>query len=725
MKKLFTLFSLAIFCASGLFSQTYVSTEPMMKNALLEEFTGIHCVYCPDGHAIAQSILNNNIGRAFVIAIHQGSFAIPGAGEPDYRTPFGDAIAGQTGLTGYPSGTVNRHVFSGTNTILGRGSWVTACNTIMNQPSPVNIGMNSNYDSITRTLDITVELYYTANAPTPSNFINVALIQDSIYGPQTGGNSGNNYRHMHMLRHLITGQWGDEVTTTTQGTLVTRNYSYVVPANYTNVPAVVEHMKVVGFVTESHQEVLTATEVYAVAQMNSIPTNIILSNSTVDENLPVGTIVGTLTSIDADPNDYHTYSLVSGVGDTDNDSFKISNDKLKTDEMFNYETQSSYSIRVQTKDNNLGTFSKSFIISVNNLNDMVLTGIIYGNPYCLDDAIGSIEIEIDEFIPPLSFLWSSGQNTQNIYNVVSGSYSVTITDGEGMELNGQFDLEPLPIYEGTNLCYLSSDGLFNVIYIDKGMDNYNVEGYRVYREGSSVGVYENIGEISSDEGYFTDISVNNMTRSYSYKVSMIDKCGNESPLSANHRTIHLSINSGTNNDVNLYWSHYVGLNTPSYSIYRKYLNEDYVLLEELSSNNNTYTDFPTEPNSLYEYYISFELENTCNSVINRELNDFIEVKSNHASLGGSVDINEFHYENIKTYPNPAKDKLFINLGNIQSDVYKILLINSIGELVYSSEGRELSSRIIEIPTLKFNAGLYNLNLYTKQGVIQKKIVIVR
>jgi len=697
----------------------------MMKNALLEEFTGIHCVYCPDGHAIAQSILNNNIGRAFVIAIHQGSFAIPGAGEPDYRTPFGDAIAGQTGLTGYPSGTVNRHVFSGTNTILGRGSWVTACNTIMNQPSPVNIGMNSNYDSITRTLDITVELYYTANAPTPSNFINVALIQDSIYGPQTGGNSGNNYRHMHMLRHLITGQWGDEVTTTTQGTLVTRNYSYVVPANYTNVPAVVEHMKVVGFVTESHQEVLTATEVYAVAQMNSIPTNIILSNSTVDENLPVGTIVGTLTSIDADPNDYHTYSLVSGVGDTDNDSFKISNDKLKTDEMFNYETQSSYSIRVQTKDNNLGTFSKSFIISVNNLNDMVLTGIIYGNPYCLDDAIGSIEIEIDEFIPPLSFLWSSGQNTQNIYNVVSGSYSVTITDGEGMELNGQFDLEPLPIYEGTNLCYLSSDGLFNVIYIDKGMDNYNVEGYRVYREGSSVGVYENIGEISSDEGYFTDISVNNMTRSYSYKVSMIDKCGNESPLSANHRTIHLSINSGTNNDVNLYWSHYVGLNTPSYSIYRKYLNEDYVLLEELSSNNNTYTDFPTEPNSLYEYYISFELENTCNSVINRELNDFIEVKSNHASLGGSVDINEFHYENIKTYPNPAKDKLFINLGNIQSDVYKILLINSIGELVYSSEGRELSSRIIEIPTLKFNAGLYNLNLYTKQGVIQKKIVIVR
>lgn len=270
MKKLFTLFSLAIFFAGTLFSQTYVSTEPMMKNALLEEFTGIHCTYCPDGHAIAQSILNNNPGRAFVIAIHQGSFATPGAGEPDYRTPFGNAIAGQTGLTGYPAGTVNRHVFTGSTTALGRGSWAGACNTIMSQPSPVNIGMNSNYDAETRTLDITVELYYTANAPTPSNFINVALIQDSIYGPQTGGGAGNNYRHMHMLRHLITGQWGEEVTTTTQGTLVTRNYTYVVPEGYINVPAVVEHMKVVGFVTEGHQEVLTATEVDAIAGGNLI-----------------------------------------------------------------------------------------------------------------------------------------------------------------------------------------------------------------------------------------------------------------------------------------------------------------------------------------------------------------------------------------------------------------------------------------------------------------------
>ena len=80
---------------------------------------------------------------------------------------------------------------------------------------------------------------------------------------------------------------------------------------------------------------------------------------------------------------------------------------------------------------------------------------------------------------------------------------------------------------------------------------------------------------------------------------------------------------------------------------------------------------------------------------------------------------------MKTYPNPVKNTLFVNLENVQFNVDKILLFNSNGKLVFSSEGTELKSKIIEIATLNYNTGLYNLNLYTKQGVIQRKIVIVR
>jgi len=92
LNVLFTFFTLTVF------AQTIVSTDPENKKVVLEEFTGIHCGYCPDGHAIAQNIQNNNPGDVFIINIHQGGFANPGAiVEPDFRTPFGNALAAQSG----------------------------------------------------------------------------------------------------------------------------------------------------------------------------------------------------------------------------------------------------------------------------------------------------------------------------------------------------------------------------------------------------------------------------------------------------------------------------------------------------------------------------------------------------------------------------------------------------------------------------------------------------
>ena len=266
MKQFLILFTLLSLLFSGLSAQNLVGTEPTLKNALLEEFTGIHCSNCPVAHREAQSILEDNPGRVFLIAIHTTYHADPLPGEPDFRTLFGEAIYSQSGAPGVPMGTVNRHIFSGSNTYLNPSMWRGKCGLIIQDMSPVNIGAISTYNADTRMLTTTVELYYTADAAASSNYINIALIQDSIYGPQTNGNAGNNYLHMHVLRHLLTGQWGDEVTTTTQGTLVTRTYTYEIPEDYNDVPAIVENMRVVAFIAESHQEVYTATQVDAIGE---------------------------------------------------------------------------------------------------------------------------------------------------------------------------------------------------------------------------------------------------------------------------------------------------------------------------------------------------------------------------------------------------------------------------------------------------------------------------
>jgi hypothetical protein len=97
---------------------------------------------------------------------------------------------------------------------------------------------------------------------------------------------------------------------------------------------------------------------------NNPPTNITLSATTIAENNAVNAVVGTLSTTDADSSDTHTYSLVSGTGSTDNASFNIAGASLRATGAFNFETKSSYSVRVRTTDLGGATFEKTFTITV-------------------------------------------------------------------------------------------------------------------------------------------------------------------------------------------------------------------------------------------------------------------------------------------------------------------------------------------------------------------------
>ena len=83
---------------------------------------------------------------------------------------------------------------------------------------------------------------------------------------------------------------------------------------------------------------------------NDPPTGVVISDDTVAENRPVGTLVGTLSATDPDPGDTHTFTLVTGAGSADNGSFTITGARLRTDEVFDFETKDSYSIRVRARD---------------------------------------------------------------------------------------------------------------------------------------------------------------------------------------------------------------------------------------------------------------------------------------------------------------------------------------------------------------------------------------
>jgi hypothetical protein len=271
MKK-FYLTTFLIALSGVLLAQLPVSQTPENKNIVLEEFTGISCVYCPSGHVIAQELSDDNPGDVVLINIHTGGYANPQGPGTDFRTSFGTAIADGSGLAGYPAGTVNRSSFANIDpqgdagtTALSRADWAAAGNIILGESSYANIALEADIDASSRVITVDVEMFFTSsNAPSSVN-LNVALLQSGIEGPQTGASDFNpsnilpngNYLHNHMLRHLLTGQWGEVISTTTSGTLVSKQYTYTLPADINDVDLVLGKLDIVAFVAEGQQLIST------------------------------------------------------------------------------------------------------------------------------------------------------------------------------------------------------------------------------------------------------------------------------------------------------------------------------------------------------------------------------------------------------------------------------------------------------------------------------------
>lgn len=257
MKK-FTFILLSLLTAAfTVKAQQYVSTEPSNRNVILEEFTGRNCGYCPDGHLIANQIMANNPGRVWAINVHAGSYAP--TSYPNFNTVDGTTIHGGFSISGYPTGVVNRSTAAGQS----RGAWNGLSNTQLNQAAECNVAGAVSINPETRVASITVEIYYTGDSGYDENYLTVAMLQDSILGSQSGGSSNpaqmvnGTYCHMHILRDVITeSAWGDAISPTTQGTLITKTYEYQIPeviGSPNGVDVIIDHVFFLAWVSERFQ----------------------------------------------------------------------------------------------------------------------------------------------------------------------------------------------------------------------------------------------------------------------------------------------------------------------------------------------------------------------------------------------------------------------------------------------------------------------------------------
>jgi hypothetical protein len=183
-------------------------------------------------------------------------------------------------------------------------------------------------------------------------------------------------------------------------------------------------------------------------QFNATPTAINLSNSSVAENAASGATVGALSTVDPDSGDTHTYALVSGSGDTDNASFVLDGATLKSAASFDFETKSSYSVRIRTTDNGglNGTFEQALTINVTNVNeapvavaDDPVTTIFVGGQATTINVLGNdSDVDGDTLtVAAVDTTGTQGSVTNNGANVsytapnANGSSSFSYQAGDG------------------------------------------------------------------------------------------------------------------------------------------------------------------------------------------------------------------------------------------------------------------------------------------------------
>jgi hypothetical protein len=209
---------------------------------------------------------------------------------------------------------------------------------------------------------------------------------------------------------------------------------------------------------------------------NFAPTDIALSANSIAENNAVNDTIGTLSTTDPESADTHTYSLVAGTGDTDNASFNISGSALRAGVAFDFETKSSYSVRVRTTDSANNTFEKVFTITVTDVNETpsdttppvitlngdnpltVLWGLTWIDDYSAFDAGDNAAVTVNRVNP--------------VDTKVPGSYTVTYTasDSQGNAATNTRIVNVRFAGGGTNR---GPDGLPDAVRFAMGADGTN------------------------------------------------------------------------------------------------------------------------------------------------------------------------------------------------------------------------------------------------------------
>ncbi|MBI5218115.1 MAG: T9SS type A sorting domain-containing protein [Bacteroidia bacterium] len=324
----------------------------------------------------------------------------------------------------------------------------------------------------------------------------------------------------------------------------------------------------------------------------------------------------------------------------------------------------------------------------------------------------------------IEYLWSNGDTVSQTGVTTAGNYSVTVTDVNGCTGNSQITLNEISI-AAPDICIALVDSTINknIIVWEKEQTGV-IEFYKIYKE-SNGGIYNPIGMVPYDSlSLFVD-ALSLPDQNYSrYKLAKIDTCGNETGMSARHRTLHLSVMPATGG-YNLLWpDNYEGFTFNFYRIYKWQASSGWVELAVVPGTVNFYTDTALTP-GITRYMIAAikpggnciptAMFKTMSSPFTQSLSNTVEVVISNSDLYGSEDLPLAYIS-----PNPMKDKCRIVFSDKGIKAYTLTLYDITGKKVRLSEN--ISSGEFYLERGALSSGIYTLEIKCDK-IFRKKLVV--
>lgn len=695
---------------SALIAQNIVTTIPQYRTAVLEEYTGIHCQYCPDGHRIAKEIKADYPNQMILVNVHQGGYAVPSGSEPDFRTPYGDPLELQTGLTGYPAGTINREVFSslGNTMALSRSQWRAAAEEVMKTVSPLNLGATTTYNSSTRTITINVEGYYTTAGTGSYNLLNIALIEDSLIGPQTGASTWNpadvlpngKYVHGHVLRDFVTGQWGDTISSTTQGSLYSKTFTYVIPADRNGIAIDPNHCHLALYATEGRTRIVQGITLGIDGDSNDGNTAPYYGNF---NNLNAGVM-----GAPAGTNSTFTFNFNSALSSAEDFVFELS-DNAPSSWTADYKVNgTTYTARDTINISNSGSINMK--IDVTPGSDVALAKYTL-TIYPVFDPNNKIKMEVNvisgitDLIVDGTGSWGDGNtyNWDQVYKdglIYAGNNSYALTDADIMK-----DGINSSAFTGVENLYLNVAWKFPSFTDDQitALEDFMDNGGNVFIAGQDMGWEIN----TPTSGYATTINKDFYTNYLKASFVSDGSTANNQLIADSTDIIFGGVSSSTIQDVyagNMYPDEMIPLNGAAPVFYY----------------NSTQTKIGgiryQSPN--YKLvYLGIGVEMIQDVQVKNEI-----LKLSYQWFKGLISAEEFDFlaKGFRVYPNPTSGNFSVEVP-VEAN-YGVSLVNAAGMEVYSgtlnSLGGKIDFRLNNLPK-----GIYLLHLSYKNHSKTQKVII--